>query len=141
MSGDGDLLGKAQSLLEALREKGLHLPNPTRVDGDTDALAGLAEDVRAYAVAEAVSMETAFDANGALRVVVSGDARGSVAVVEARAFAPWRDEPQITRAAFAAAKTCEVRLHGIERDGPVNVVLRDAAEHPLAWRTVDAHGG
>jgi hypothetical protein len=135
---DGDLLGKAQSLLEALREKGLHLPNPTRVDGDTDAIAALAEEVRAHAALEDVSVAARFDASGALHVEVGGAQRERACFVEVRAFAPWREEPRTMRMPFVATGAAEVIVDGVERDGPVNVVLVDVGGCPLAWCTARA---
>lgn len=135
---DGNLLGKAQSLLEALREKGLHLPNPTRVDGDTDALAALAEEVRVLGAEGRVTAAAAFDEEGALRVTVGGPDRARVVTVETRAFAPWRAEPSVRRVAFTGAAEGAFVLEGIERDGPVNVALLDVGGAPLAWCTVMA---
>ncbi len=134
-AGDGSLFGRAQSLLDALREKGLHLPNPARVDGDGDALASLAAEIRALAGAEALALRAAFDADGALVVRASGPALARVAAVEVRAFAPWREGPEVRRVPAGAAETV---VEGVERDGPVNVALVDVAGVPLAWCTVEA---
>jgi len=133
---EGDLLGKAQSLLDALREKGLHLPNPARVDGDSDALATLAEEVRATAGESAVTVAAGFEASGHLRVAIGGSERVRVAHVEVRAFAPWREAPRVTRVPVAAGAAAEVLVEGVGRDGPVNVALVDVAGVPLAWCTV-----
>jgi hypothetical protein len=132
VSGE-NLLGRAQSLLDSLREKGLHLPNPTRVDGDTDAVAALAEEVRAIARDGAVSVAAVFAADGRLAVRVRGQAPVRAAFVEVRAFAPWREAPRVQRVPAAGAETL---VEGVDRDGPVNVALLDAAGVPLAWCTV-----
>ena len=134
MSGD-NLLGRAQSLLDSLREKGLHLPNPTRVDGDTDAVAALAEEVRVIARDPDVAVTAAFEADGRLAVRARGDARSRAAFVDVRTFAPWREGPRVMRVPVAGDATV---VEGVDRDGPVNVALVDIAGAPLAWCTVEA---
>ncbi len=134
MSGES-LLGRAQSLLDSLREKGLHLPNPGRVDGDTDAVASLAAEIRAIAREPAPILVARFDAEGALLVRTGGEAAlARAATIEVRAFAPWRDGPRVRRVPVRGAETV---IDGVERDGPVNVALLDAAGAPLAWLTVE----
>lgn len=133
MSAD-DLLGRAQSLLDSLREKGLHLPNPTRVDGDTDAIAALAEEVRTLARAPEIVVVAAFDASGTLSVRAAGAVSSRAAIAEVRTFAPWREGATVRRAPLAGGIAA---FDGVERDGPINVVLVDAAGVPLAWRTID----
>ena len=127
---DESLLGKAQSLLDALREKGLHLPNPTRVDGDSDAVAALTSELRVLAAGPALELSAQFGADGAIEVRWHGADAALVAVVEARAWAPWRAEPRVLRASARTGDPVRLRL---DRDGPVNIVLLDVAGVPLAW--------
>jgi hypothetical protein len=132
---DDSLLGKAQSLLDALREKGLHLPNPTRVDGDSDAVAALTSELRLLAAGPALRLSAQFGADGALEVRWDGADSALVATVEARAWAPWRAEPQVLRYPARTGDSVHLRL---DRDGPVNVVLFDVAGVPLVWCAVPA---
>ena len=127
---DESLLGKAQSLLDALREKGLHLPNPTRVDGDTDAVSALSSELRVLAAGPAVQVSAEFGVDGVLEVRWQGADAALVAVVEVRAWAPWRAEPAVVRSPVRAVDRVRVR---VDRDGPVNVVLLDVASVPVAW--------
>jgi len=129
-----NLLGRAQSLLESLREKGLHLPNPGRVDGDTDAIAALTAEIRSIVEASAPLLVARFEAEGALVVYAAGEAVARAAWIEVRAFAPWRDGPRVRRVPMRGPETV---IDAVERDGPVNVALLDAAGVPLAWRTVE----
>ncbi len=134
---DESLFGRAQSLLDALREKGLHLPNPTRVDGDTDALAALAAEVRTLAADPALTVTASFDTEGRLFVCTRGPAAAlaQVVSVEVRSFAPWRHGPALRR---VRARLPETLVDAVERDGPVNVVLLDVGGVPLAWCTAGA---
>jgi hypothetical protein len=133
VSGE-NLLGRAQSLLDSLREKGLHLPNPTRVDGDTDAVAALADEVRTIAREEEVSVIATFETDGRLAVRARGAERARVAFVEVRAFAPWREGPRVVRVPAAGDR---VFVEGVDRDGPINVAVLDIAGAPLGWCTVE----
>jgi hypothetical protein len=134
VSGGGDLFGRAQSLLDALREKGLLLPNPARVDGDSDAVAALAAEIRVLAGDAPLALSASFDAEGVLVVRAAGPGIGRAASIEVRAFAPWREGPAVRRAPVRGAET---RVAGVERDGPANVAVVDVAGTPLAWCTVE----
>jgi hypothetical protein len=126
---DDSLLGKAQSLLDALREKGLHLPNPTRVDGDTDAVASLAAEIRVLAAGPVVRLSARHLADGSLEVRCEGSDASAVVTLEVRTMTPWRDMPRIERFSVNAREPMVVR---VDRDGPMNVALLDVAGVPVA---------
>ncbi len=127
---DESLADKAQSLLDALRAKGLHVPNAARVDNDGDALEVLCEEIRRIARGGDVSLAAHFADGGAVDVRVGGADARAAATAEARVFAPWAPGPRLVRGVVRGGGA---RLEGVGRDGPVNVIVRDAAGEPLAW--------
>ena len=128
----GDLAGKANALLDALREKGLHLANPARVDGDADGWGLLAAEVRSLANEKSPVIRSVFQGNGDLAVHWDGPFARPAAAVEARVHTPFHEAPVVYRGAFTASGDGAI-LAGIHRDGPIVLVVYDAAAMPLAW--------